>query len=156
MWSTEGKNTVRCNISQGHIWIVPQLMLKLTYIGKIFTCGIINKLLDRISFEVQILKKKKKKSSTFFKEDSIHRKKNYFDNFEWCITRGLMKSGTSSENFIKQFVCDLLSIHVYVDAFRTKVYVLLKLILNIQGQKLYLARLCPDIFNFFSIKMEFD
>lgn len=58
-------------------------MLELTYIGKIFTCGIINKLLDRISFEVQILKKKKeekkkkkkKKSSTFFKEDSIHRKK---------------------------------------------------------------------------------
>lgn len=60
-----------------------------------------------------------------------------------------MKSGTSSENFIKQFACDLLSIHVYVDAFHMKVYVLLKLILNIQGQKLYLARLCPDIFNFF-------
>lgn len=73
MWSTEGKNTVRCNISQGHIWIVPQLMLELTYIGKIFTCGIVNKLLNLISFEVQILKKKKKKSSTFFKEDSIHR-----------------------------------------------------------------------------------
>lgn len=69
MWSTEGKNTVRCNISQGHIWIVPQLMLKLTYIGKIFTCGIINKLLDRISFEVQILKKKKKKKEEEEEED---------------------------------------------------------------------------------------
>lgn len=57
MWSTEGKNTVRCNISQGHIWIVPQLMLKLTYIGKIFICGIVNKLLNLISFEVEILKK---------------------------------------------------------------------------------------------------
>lgn len=46
-------------------------------------------------------KKKKKKLFIFFKEDSIYRKKNYFDNFEWCIIWGLMKSGISSENFIK-------------------------------------------------------
>lgn len=60
---------------------------------------------------------------------------------------GVNEERNQQRELYKQFACDLLSIHVYVDAFRTKVYVLLKLILKFQGQKLYFARLWPDIFS---------
>lgn len=156
MWSTEEENTARCNISQGNIWIVPQLMLKLTYIGKIFTCGIVNKLLDRISFEVEILKeKKKKKSSPFFKEDSIHRTLLFWQL--WVVYHSGVNEERNQQRELYKTICMRSFKHPCIcRCISHKCFCLAQVTFQISRTKVVFSSFVSWHILFFSIKMEFD